>query len=460
MAHRLFAAVFAVIASLLYSLGEKVHDAVFGYMVNNGMVLGATNTLLTISMITNEALMVLANETVFASQVNRLYDSHFAVAGAKIGDVVNVRRPGRFIGTTGPALNVEDYNQTSLALQLSTQFHVDVQFTTKDLTLSLGDFSDNVIQPAVAAIGNKIDSDLCVMAKNSTGNIVGVAGTRPSGLLTYLNAGAYLDAEAAPRDGRRAAVIEPFTSAVIVDSLKGLFVPEATISQQFKKGLMGRDSGGMNWKMDQNIVAHTFGSWATTAGTLTYNTATLSGAISSGWAQTSTITLTNSQTLTLNQGDTFTIANVFAANPQNRRAYGGNILRNFVVQSTVTGAAGTISVTVAPAIITGGQFQNVVVGTTSTTATVTPFSIAATTATAVVSPQNLVFHRDAYALVMADLMMPMGVHYAGRKADPKTGFSIRVVTQYTINNDAMPTRFDVLYGVGPLYQELGCRVAA
>jgi hypothetical protein len=232
------------------------------------------------------------------------------------------------------------------------------------------------------------------------------------------------------------------------------------VGNQYTKGLMGRDTAGMNWKMDQNIVSHTFGNWTTTAGTLTYNTITMTGAISSGWAQTSTITLTNSAGLTLNQGDTIQIANLFATNPQNRRAYGGNLTRSFVVQNTATAAAGTISVTVAPAIITGGQFQNVVVGTTSATATVTPFSIATTAANAVVSPQNMIFHQNAFALVMADLMMPMGVHFAGRKSDPKTGFSIRVVTQYTINNDAMPTRFDVLYGTGPLYQELGCRVAA
>ena len=42
----------------------------------------------------------------------------------------------------------------------------------------------------------------------------------------------------------------------------------------------------------------------------------LTGAIASGWAPTSTITLTNSQTLTLNQGDTIQIANLFATNPR------------------------------------------------------------------------------------------------------------------------------------------------
>lgn len=419
------------------------------------------NNMLTISKITNEALMVLENELTFTSEVSREYDDQFAVVGAKIGNTVNVRRPGRFIGVSGPALGVEDFNETSVPVVLTTQFHVDTQFTTQDLALSLDMFSDRLLKPCIAAIANKIDRDGLVMAKNNTANIVGTAGTPPTGLITYLTAGAYLDAEGAPRDGKRCVVVEPFTSATIVDSLKGLFVPETRIGEQYTKGLMGRDSGGMNWKLDQNVVAQTFGAWTTTAGTLTANTTgAFTGSLATGWAFTSTITLTNSQTITLNQGDTFTIANVFAVNPQNRQAYGSNRLRNFVVQSTVTGAAGTISVIVFPAIITGGQFQNVQVGTTSATATVTPFSIASTTATAVVSPQNLLFHRNAYTLAVADLELPEGVHFAGRASDKEIGLSIRVVRQYTISNDSIPTRLDVLYGWAPLYGELGCRIAA
>ena len=189
-------------------------------------------------------------------------------------------------------------------------------------------------------------------------------------------------------------------------------------------------------------------------------TATTSIGIATGWAATSTITLTNSQTLTLQKGDTFTIANVFAVNPQNRAAYGSNRLRNFVVQTAVTGTAGTISVTVAPAIITAGQFQNVTIPTTSSTATVTPFSISGTTATAVVGPQNILFHRNAYTMACADLELPEGVHFAGRAADKQAGLSVRIVRQYTINNDTIPTRADILYGWAPLYAELACRVSA
>lgn len=413
-----------------------------------------SNNLLTISKITNEALMVLENELTFTSEVDRNYDDQFAVIGAKIGNTVNVRRPGRFIGTTGPALNVEDFNETSVPVTLSTQFHVDTQFTTQDLALSLDMFSDRVIKPAVAAIANKIDRDGLVMAKNNTANIVGTAGVVPSDLITYLTGQAYLDSEGAPRDGRRSCIVEPFTSATIVNALKGLFNPQTTISEQYTKGLMGRDSSGMNWKLDQNVVSQTFGAWTTTAGALTVNGA--NQGLSSGWAQTSTINITSTAAGQLNQGDVIQFANVYGVNPQNRQSYGK--LRNFVVTSAVTLTNGNTSVTVSPALIYSGQFQNVSTSPASG-ATITPFSIG-TSATGVTSPQNIIMHRNAFTLATADLELPEGVHFAGRASDKEIGLSMRVVRQYTINNDSIPTRLDVLYGWAPLYPELACRVAA
>ena len=416
------------------------------------------NNLLTISKITNEALMVLENELTFTSEVDRNYDDQFAVVGGKIGNTVNVRRPGRFLGTTGPALNVEDFNETSVPVTLSTQFHVDTQFTTQDLALSLDMFSDRVLKPAVAAIANKIDRDGLVMATQNTANIVGTAGTPPTGLITYLTAGAYLDAEGAPRDGRRACIIEPFTSATIVDSLKGLFVPQEAIGEQYRKGLMGRDSAGMNWKMDQNVVSQTFGSNSTTTVTGSVATTTATGFLTTGWASSSNISITaaNTGNLILNVGDTFTIAGVYAVNPQNRQAYGSNKLRNFVVKSAATIASGSsATVTVSPAVITAGQFQNVSIPSTSATAAITQFN-----STGTVSPQNIIMHRNAFTLAVADLELPEGVHFAGRASDKEIGLSMRVVRQYTINNDSIPTRLDVLYGWAPLYPELACRVAA
>ena len=270
------------------------------------------------------------------------------------------------------------------------------QFTTQDLALSLDMFSDRVLKPAVAAIANKIDRDGLNVAALQTANIVGTAGTPPTGLITFLTAGAYLDSEGAPRDGRRSCIIEPFTSATIVDSLKGLFVPQEAIGEQYRKGLMGRDSAGVNWKLDQNVVAQTFGSYS--GNTLSADTTAQVGYLTSGWAQYSTIQIKASSASTLNAGDTFQIAGLYATNPQSRQAYGSGKLRNFVVQSTTTVGTGATNITVSPAIIIGGQFQNTaVIGSTSTTAVVTPFNNTGT-----LSPQNIMMHRNAFTLAVND----------------------------------------------------------
>ena len=415
------------------------------------------NNLLTISKITNEALMILENELTFTSETTRDYDDQFAVVGAKIGNTVNIRRPGRFVGTVGPALNVEDFNETSVPVTLSTQFHVDTQFSTQDLALSLDMFSDRVLKPAVATIANRIDRDGLSMATLNTANIVGTPGTPPTGLITYLTGQAYLDSEGAPRDGRRSCIVEPFTSATIVDSLKGLFVPQEAIGEQYRKGLMGRDSGGMNWKLDQNVVSQSFGFWTgSSAGSITVNGA--NQGLSSGWASSSTINITATATGTLNAGDIINFASVYAVNPQNRQAYGSNKLRNFVVKSAVALTNGNTSVTVSPALIYGGQFQNVT-ASPAASAAVTPYNIGVSS-NSTYSPQNIIMHRNAFALAICDLELPEGVHFAGRASDKEIGLSMRIVRQYTVNNDSIPTRLDVLYGWAPLYPELACRVAA
>ena len=159
--------------------------------------------------------------------------------------------------------------------------------------------------------------------------------------------------------------------------------------------------------------------------------------------------------MSLKQGDVITIDGVYAVNPQNRQAYGSNKLRNFVVNAAAAGTGATFSVNVSPAVISGGQFQNVSIPSGSATAAVTPFNQGGA-----VSPQNIIMHRNAFTLAVADLELPEGVHFAGRASDKEIGLSMRVVRQYTINNDSIPTRLDVLYGWAPLYPELACRVAA
>jgi hypothetical protein len=435
-----------------------------------------SNTLLTISDITNESLMILENELVLADKVNREYDDRFGVDGAKIGYTINVRRPARFKGTAGPALNVEDFTEGSVPVSLTTQFHVDTQFITSDLLLSMDFFSKRVLKPKIATIANRVDYDLSVAMRNNFFNITGTPGTLPTTIAPFLQAGAWLDSEAVPRDGDRYTVTDQWTQASMVGALSGLFNPQTQIGEQYKKGLVSRQTLGSDWYMDQNIVAKSFGALG---GTPQFDSSqTSSAVISTGWVSSGTFGTkgwTNS-TAVVKVGDVFSCANVNAVNPQNRQSVGKP--RFFVVlppvgtpsngtyapnYDPVTGVdmggtytsdgSGKLQLTVANACITGGAFQSV------DAAPVNSAALTFAAGSGVSGPQNLMFHRDAFTLVSADLPLPGGVDMAARAAHKDIGMSIRVVRQYTINNDALPTRLDVLYGYAPLYREMGARIS-
>jgi hypothetical protein len=420
--------------------------------------------------------MVLENELTFTRNVTKEYDDKFGIDGAKIGYTVNVRRPGRFRGTTGPALNVEDLVESSVPVTLTTQFHVDTQFITSDLLLSMDMFSDRVLKPCIATIANRVDFDGLIMASTNVANATGTAGTPPTTSAPFLAAGAVMSAEAVPKDGNRILVLDEFTEASVVGGLQGLFNPQIKISEQYTKGMMSKQTLGFDWYMDQNVVTQTFGPGG---GTPVFSTAgTSSALLTTGWADNGTLFTsgwTNS-TAVLKVGDIITLANVGMVNPQSRQPVGNNRLRQFVVRPAVgtpsagtftpvtdsagiviggtytSSGSGTLQLTIAPAIISAGQFQNVTAAPVNGAA-ITLFSASG------VSPQNIAYHRNAFTMVSADLPLPGGVDMAARASHKDIGMSLRVVRQYTVNNDALPTRIDVLYGWASLYREFGCRVA-
>jgi hypothetical protein len=406
----------------------------------------AANTLLTISMITKEALRILENNLAFTKRVNRQYDDKFAVEGAKIGYVVNARKPVRYVVSTGQALQIQDATETQVPVTLTTQDHVDFQFSSADLALSVDMFKDRFLQPAVSALANKIDY-AGLQLYSQVANTVGTPGTTPNTLLTYLLAGVALDNNAAPQDEERHVVITPKMQAYIVDALKGLFQQATAIAQQYIKGQMGI-AAGFHWAMDQNCPTHTVG---TLGGTPLVNGASQTGSslITDGW----TAAVANR----LKKGDVFTIGTgatgVYGVNPQSRQSTGE--LQQFVVTADVASdGSGNATIPIWPPITTSGAYQTVVAAP-GDNAAITVLGAASTS-----TPQGMAFHRDAFTLVTADLPVPKGVDMGSRVADKQLGISLRIVRAYDITTDQWPCRIDVLYGWASLRPELACRVAA
>jgi len=399
-------------------------------------------SLLNISMITKESLRILKNELGFAKNVNRQYDDKFEHSGAKIGSVINIRKPVRYTVSDGPALQLQDIEDQSEALTLDSQKHVAFQFSSKELALNIEEFSERYIKPAVVSLANKIDYDGTGLFEDVY-QAVGTPGTTPDDLDDALNAGVKLDNMGAPMDDQRSLVLNPAAQADMVYGLKGLFQSSEEIKKQYEKGVMGY-AAGFKWKMDQNIRSHTIGQQGGTPEVKTTVSSQGASTIATeGW--------TSSAANRLKKGDVFTVAGVYAVNPQSRQSTGQ--LQQFVVTADFdSDGSGEGDISVAPAMYTEGPYQNI------TAFPADGDAITVLGSGSVVSPQNLAFHKDAFVLGMADLPLPGGVDMAARASDEGSGLSVRIVKAYDINNDTFPCRLDVLYGWKTIYPELACRI--
>lgn len=397
-----------------------------------------SNSILTIDMITRKALEILENNLVLTRNVNRQYDDSFAVEGAKIGSTLRIRLPDRALVTDGAALQVQDDNEQYTTLSVASQKHIGVNFTSAELTMQLDDFAERVLKPRISQLASSIDADVANSYK-AIYSSVGTPGTTPATSLVLLQAQQKLNENAAVMSPRYATV-NPAANAGLVEGMKGLFNPTDTISRQFKNGMMGMGVLGFDEvNMSQSIKQHTTGAWGTTI-TVT-STVTTEGATTLG------ISFTGSSK-TWNVGDVFTIANVYAVNPQTRESTGS--LQQFTVTAAATGSS-TATLSISPAIYTSANALATVDSFPVATAAVTMLGSASSQ-----YAQNLVYHKDAITFATADLLLPQGVDMASRQVH--NGISMRVVRQYDINNDRLPCRIDVLYGYSAIRPAMACRI--
>ena len=397
-----------------------------------------SNNILTIDMITRKALEILENNLVLTRNVNRQYDDSFAVEGAKIGSTLRIRLPDRALVTDGAALQVQDDNEQFTTLTVSTQKHIGVNFTSAELTMQLDDFAERVLKPRISQLASSIDADVANAYKNIYAS-VGTPGTTPSTSLVLLQAQQKLN-EAAAVMSPRYATVNPAANAGLVEGMKGLFNPTDTIAKQFKNGMMGTGVLGFDEiNMSQSIKQHTTGSWGTGI--------TVTSTVSTQGQSTLGISFTGSSK-TWNVGDVFTIAGVYAVNPQTRESTGS--LQQFVVTAAASGSS-TATLNISPALYTSDNALATVDSFPQASAVVTMLGSAATQ-----YPQNLIYHKNAISFATADLLLPTGVDMAARAVH--NGISLRVIRQYDINNDRLPCRIDVLYGFSTIRPQMACRL--
>lgn len=394
------------------------------------------NALLTPTMVTRKALMILHQKLNFIGSINRQYDDSFAKSGAKIGDSLKIRLPNEYTVRSGANLSTQDTNERSVTLAVSNQKGVDVTFSSAEMTLSIDDFAERILEPAMAVLAANIEADALSMALDvyQAVNNVGSAIT----LKNALQARKLLTDSLAP-SSNRTLLLNTQDNLDLVDGLKGLFQDSTEIARQYREGAVGRTAGF------GDIYENTLLPSQTTGTALSATTYTVNGAVTANGS--SAVTVASAGATTFKKGDVFTVAGCNRVHPETKADTGA--LQQFVVTADYAGGAGSLSF--APAIYTSGGSQNVTAGGLPNGAALTKVG----GASAVYKP-SLAYHRDAFTFATADLVMPQGVDFAAREV--YDGLSMRIVRQYAISTDTMPCRIDILYGYKTLRAQLAARI--
>lgn len=410
------------------------------------------NSILTPTMITREALRVLHQKLNFIGNVNRQYDDRFAQTGAKIGTSLNIRMPSKYTVRTGATLSAQDHIERSTPLSVSTQYGVDVSFTSVELTMSLDDFSKRIIRPAMAQLAAKIEGDCLASAYKLVANYTNAT---TDGLITYKRFqqnGQKLTEQLAPVSDR-AAILSPPSTVEFLDATKALFQASQNLGQQFREGKLLR-TGGFDVYENTLLPSHTTGSLA--GSPLTNGTALGTSTTANSWVSQTDLSVDGAtSTTTLKAGDIITLSGVYGVHPETKSNTGK--LATFVVQSdvTLTTAATAYTVTVKPGLIygSGNAFQNCALSGVANTDNLTVTRVGAASSA---FGQDLFFHEDAFVFATADLE-DVSKYGAWGARESMDGISMRIARQYAISSDTVPCRIDILWGFAGLYPELASR---
>ena len=382
------------------------------------------NTLLTIDMITKEALRLAHEKATFIGTINRQFDSSYGGDG-KIGDTLRIRYPSMYTRRQGSRImNVQDSEQLSTSLVVATQDGVDMRFNSRELALDLDSFSQLHLEPAMATLISNIDSDVLQGCTKSTYRWGGTAGSAVSSLTAPGQARTALNQGLAPKGDRRIQV-DSGTMQQIVSGVAGYFNPSNAISEQYREGLVARTAMADYYENERV--------WSmanTTSVTLT--TAKLAGFVSTQ-GQTSMV-ITGLTVSAAAVGMKFSLANVNDVHPETKQSYGS------AKQFTIVGVTNVSTYSISPAIYISGPRQNVT-GTGTTTSSNALSWLGTNNSTYTL---GLMYHRDAFTFATAALPLMASAEKCVRRT--YDGLSLRVWQDTDIRNDELLTRIDILYG--------------
>ena len=357
------------------------------------------NNLLTPQIIAQEALMVLESQLTMANLVHRDYSKEFV----QVGDTITVRKPAKFVAKnfTG-TVSAQDIAEGSVPVKMDRFRDVTVKVTSKEMTLDIKDFSEQVVAPALTAIAQAIDTDLLTVGIEKAGKNAAVSGTPV--LADIAGVGKALDQSKAPKNDRR--LVLPAEIQYKYNTL-----------DNFAKQCYAGDSKALrDAEIGKVYTCETFSS----------ENCPQSAAATPGTVTALKVTGTKDQ-------KQFTVSDATPAT--GKFAVGDQIIVNgylYTVAEAVTLASGAGTLKVEEEI---------------------PATISsAVDAKPIIKAHALGFHRNGIALVTRQLELPMGASKAYIAS--ANGLAVRVVMDYDTNTKTDTISFDIIYGIKELDKEL------
>lgn len=354
------------------------------------------NTLLTPDIIAEASLPVLYEKVELPQLSFQDYSDEFV----NVGDSIKVRTPAELTAAEWDGDSSGDYQditESSITVNMNSIIEVPVKVTAKEMTLDIYSFQEQVIEPAMEALSQKMNSLGYAELLKYAYQTVGAAGSTPDALSDLSGVNKTLNVALAPRNDRYLSMDYSAEEKFLqLDSL--VEVDKSGANQALRDGIIGRVYG-LNLISTGSVptVAADSGFGASATATATAGATSLT--IASGTA-----------TGTVKAGQLITVD--------------GGIVHSVTADATLDGSgAGTVSVW--PAVPSGG------------------YSGADTTITGA-HTANIAWQRNALAYVSRPLAPPMGG--ADASAMMFKGLNIRVVMDYDIDTKSNKLVFDVLSG--------------
>ena len=409
-----------------------------------------SNVFVVTDLVAKESLRIAHEKAQFIGTVDRQYDSSFTYdpgRGAH-GQTLRVKSPNMYTRRQGSrVMAVQDQAEASQTITVATQDGVDMRFNSAELIQSVDsdgafdELSRKYIQPAISSLVSGIEADFLAYATKATYNLAGTAGSALTDLAAVGSARAKLNQGLAPKDGSRFIQADSVTMGGMVNGLKGLFQDSTQIKEQYREGMIGRTAMA-DWYENDRM-------WTLTNGSDIDCTMAAAAAVVDGGNVMTMASLSAAPAT----GAVFTIPGIYSCHPETKASLG--VLQQFVV------TAGTTTIqTVSPTIYLSGPRQNLcsAAGAALTVASfngtgIIPVFVGAASTSYV---QNLMYHKEAFQFVTADLPILDDAQKCVRVN--KDGLSLRCWMGSDIRNDELLLRVDILYGMAALLPAWASRI--